>query len=287
MKRIAFWLVLLIALIVKPAEAQERLKPAKIYSLGDAFTAPTYGLKVSVPLGWSGFYPQDSEIFKMTNDSTQNIQCMYFASENSLESIEKKWTKGFSLAQGLSIEQEGLTIKKDDMILSKVGLTNRKDVQGVVLARCGGFGVCVTALVYGPAQLMSSYFMNLTPLLSAIEFVEPVSKEKLEAFDWQKELTGKYLLGYERDVASKKQSQFWLNIDGTFKSKLSRTGLFKDDAGQYKGTKRGSYLIYNADNGEPAKLVLIYNKLPEVILTLTRKDNQCFANDKPFYYSKM
>lgn len=287
MKRFCILVCLLGGIVFHPNMAQERLKSAKIYSLGDSFSVPTYGLTVAVPLGWSGFYPQDSEIFKMANDSAQSIECMYFANKSTLSKVTSGWQKGFALAQGLSLELEGEMIQQDDITLSRVSLTNRKDVKGTVLARCGEYGVCVTALVYGPARLLEDYFTNLVPLLTAIEFSEPISKEKLDAFDWQKELTGKYLLAYERDVASKKQSQIWLYFDGTFKSKLSRTGLFKDSAGDYKGTKKGSYLIYNQDQGKPAKLVLLYNNLPEIELTLTRKDNQSLANDQVFYYSEM
>lgn len=287
MKRICFFTALICSTMWNPLFSQERIKSAKVYTLGDSFSAPLYGLNVTIPESWSGFYPQDSEIFKMTNDSIQSIECMYFASQNSLGKIEAKWNKGFALAQGLTLKLEGEIDKTEGMIVSKVGLTNRADVKGVVLAKCGDFGVCVTALVYGPTKHMETYFTNLAPLLHAIQFVKPIPREELKYFDWQKELTGKYLIAYERDIASKKQSQVWLYLDGTFKSKISRTGLFKGSAGNYKGTKKGTYLIFNEENGQPAKLVLSFNKLPEVELPLVKKEKQFFINDQVFYYSEM
>lgn len=267
--------------------AQERLQSTKLYSSGNSFAAPLYGLNVVVPEGWSGFYPKGSEVFTMTNDSAQVVQCMYFANKTDLKSLKSNWKKGFPLASGLAIELEGKMELDYDIMIARIGVTGRADVKGTILARCGEFGVCITALVYGPSEIVKPYFTNLTPLLSEIEFVKPVSREVLDVFDWQKELTGKYLLGYERDVASKKQSQVWLYLDGTFKSKFSRTGMFKGSVGKYKGTKKGSYLIYNEDQGEPAKLVLLYKGLPEVELSLTRKDGKHYINDHVFYYSEM
>ncbi|MEP3387953.1 MAG: hypothetical protein ABJO02_07190 [Reichenbachiella sp.] len=287
MKQFYLFATLICFSLWNPLFSQERVRSAKVYTLGDSFSAPTYGLNVSIPESWSGFYPQDSEIFKMTNDSIQSIECMYFASENSLDKIEAGWNRGFALAQGLSMKLEGEMVRTEDMIVSRVGLTNRADVKGVVLAKCGDFGVCVSALVYGPTKQMKTYFTNLIPLLHSVEFVKPIPREELEYFDWQKELTGKYVMAYERDVASKKQSQIWLYLDGTFKSKISRTGLFKGSAGNYKGTKKGTYLIFNEDQGEPAKLVLSFSKLPEVELPLTKKDKQFYINDQVFYYSEM
>ncbi|WP_422361093.1 hypothetical protein [Reichenbachiella sp.] len=287
MKRIYFFTILICSIMWNPVISQERVKAAKVYTLGDSFSAPLYGLNVTIPENWSGFYPQDSEIFKMTNDSIQSVECMYFASQNSLDKIVAKWNKGFGLAQGLSMELEGEMVRREGLIISRVGLTNRNDVKGTVLAKCGDFGVCVTAMVYGPTKHLETYFTNLTPLLQAIEFVKPIPREELEYFDWQKELTGKYLLAYERDIASKKQGQIWLYLDGTFKSKVTRTGLFKGSAGDYKGTKKGTYLIFNEEDGKPAKLVLTFNKLPEVELPLLKKEKQFFINDQVFYYSEM
>lgn len=269
------------------ASGQERLQATKNYTSGEEFVAPLYGLQVTVPTSWTGFYPKGSEIFMMANDSAQAVECMYFANRSDLKSIQSNWKKGFPLASGLSVELTGKIVAQDDMIFSKVALTNRPDVTGVVLAKCGDYGVCVTAMVYGPAPLMEGYFANLAPILTGIEFEKPTPRAELDRFDWQKELTGKYLLAYQRDQASKKESQVWLYLDGTFKSKISRTGMFKGSAGKYKGTKKGSYLIYNEDQEDPAKLVLLYKGLPEVELPLTREGDQYFINGQAFYFSQM
>ena len=287
MKQYYLFSALILAIFNHALLAQERLQTTKVYTHGDSFSAPAYGLNVTIPESWSGFYPHGSEIFKMTNDSLQAVQCMYFANQTNLKKIISNWKKGFALAQGLRLELEDEMVKDEGIVVSRVGLTNRADVKGTVLAKCGSFGVCVTALVYGPAAPLEDYFSNLLPLLDAIEFVQPVPREELDQFDWQQELTGKYLLAYERNVASKKQSQVWLYLDGTFKSKISRTGLFKGAAGDYKGTKRGTYLIYNEDQDKPAKLVLLFNKLPEIELELVRKDEQVYINDQMVFYSEM
>ncbi|UXX80527.1 hypothetical protein N7E81_05365 [Reichenbachiella carrageenanivorans] len=275
-------------LVAGVARSQEKLQDTKNYTSGEQFLAPLYGLKVTVPTSWTGFYPKESEIFMMANDSAQAVECMYFANQSDLKTIQANWKKGFLLAQGLTVELEGKISTEDDgLTFSKIALTNRPDVKGVVLAKCGTFGVCVTAMVYGPAPLMESYFANLAPVLTGIDFVKPTPSAELDRFDWQKELTGKYILAYQRDQSSKKESQVWLYLDGTFKSKISRTGMFKGSAGKYKGTKKGTYLIYNEDQGEPAKLVLLYKGLPEVVLPLTKKDDQYFINGQVFYFSQM
>lgn len=265
--------------------AQDRLKSGRPYAPGESFSAPLYGLNVTVPEAWNGYYPQDSEIFMMASDTSTSINCMYFANQTDLKKIASNWKKGFPLASGLSIELEGKISDTDGMLSANVVLTNRTDIKGKVLARCGEFGMCVSALVYGQATTMEFYLTKLEGILSGIEFVRPVPRSELDTFDWQKELTGKYLFAYQREQSSKKESQVWLYLDGTFKSKISRTGMFKGSAGKYKGTKKGSYLLYNEDKDQPAKLVLLYKGLPEVTLVLESRDNQYYINDQVFYYS--
>lgn len=267
------------------AMAQDRLQAARTYESGESITAPLLGLIFKVPMNWQGYYPNDSEIFMMSNDTAVDIRCMYFVNQSNLKKLATNWKKGFPLASGLSIELDGGIVKENDIISANVKLTERNDVQGQVMAKCGEFGNCVTAMVYGQTSEFKKYISQLSPLISDIKFVKPIPRSRLDEFDWQKELTGKYLFAYEREQSSKKKSQIWLDLDGTFKSKISQTDMFKGTAGEYKGKKKGSYLIYNKKNEQPAKLVLLFSKLPDLILPLEKRDNQFFVNGQVFYFS--
>ncbi|WP_420580322.1 hypothetical protein [Reichenbachiella sp.] len=255
------------------------------YLAGESFLAPAAGMKVTIPQNWKGFYPHNSEIFTMANDTSVDITCMYFANQTTLKKLASNWKKGFPLAQGLSIELDGGTSKKGDILSAKIIVAGNDMVEGFLQARCGEYEYCITAMVFGQKTEMINYYGKLESVISEIEFVKPIPISELDVFDWQKELTGKYLFSYDRDKASKKEGQIWLNLDGTFKSKMKSTGMFKEQTGKYKGTKKGSYLIYNEKNGEPAKLVLLFSKLPEVTLPLEKRDNQFYINGQVFYFS--
>lgn len=265
--------------------AQERLEGGRPYLSGESFLAPIVGMKVTIPENWQGFYPHNSEIFSMANDTSVDVRCMYFANQTSLKKMASNWKKGFPLAQGLSIELDGGISKNEDIMTAKINVPGNDLVEGRLLARCGPYGYCLTAMVFGQKVEMKNYQGKLDPIITQIEFVKPIPRSEIDVFDWQKELTGKYLFAYDREKSSKKEGQIWLNLDGTFKSKMKSTGMFKEQTGKYKGTKKGSYLIYNEKNGAPAKLVLLFSKLPELSLPLEKKEDQFYINGQVFYFS--
>ena len=51
----------------------------------------------------------------------------------------------------------------------------------------------------------------------------------------------------------KKKVRFGFILMVISKSKISRTGMFKGQAGKYKGTKKGSYLLYNKIEDQPGQ----------------------------------
>ncbi|MEP2023560.1 MAG: hypothetical protein ABJH98_15715 [Reichenbachiella sp.] len=283
--RLKYYFTLFIYLNVSIVIAQDRLQGGKPYTAGESFLAPMVGMKVTLPENWKGYYPHNSEIFAMANDTSVDVRCMYFANQTNLKKLASNWKKGFPLAEGLSIKLGSRINNDGDIMSAKVLIESNTNIEGQLLARCGAFGYCITAMVYGQVSEMKNYQDKLNPIVSQIEFVKPIPRSELEVFDWQKELTGKYLFAYDRAQSSKKESQVWLNLDGTFKSKMKGTGIFKNEAGKYKGTKKGSYLIYNEKNGEPAKLVLLFTKLPEVTLQLEKKEDQFYINNQVFYFS--
>ena len=79
-------------------------------------------------------------------------------------------------------------------------------------------------------------------------------------FDWKKFLSGKILLamGYEQN--SKQIDEVDLCADGTFHSKITRTGIFKDQAKNYSGKNEGTWDVQS--NGERATITLTFKKLP-------------------------
>jgi hypothetical protein len=279
-------LVLTIAVLFQlQLSAQERLEATKIYKSGESFLAPLVGIKMTIPEHWIGYLPQDNEIFLMNCDSAMDANAMFFSGISTLKKIKSNWKKGFPLAPGLSIVTKGKIENIDGVLSAEIEVTNNASSRGFVMAKCGDFGYCISVMMYTPSQFYPPFIGKLNPLVDNITFVKPTPKSELEVFDWQKEMTGKYIFSSIGDMDSKKESKVWLYLDGTFKSKIKRTGLFKGTAGNYKGTKRGTYLIYNKKGKEPAKLVLFYKKMDEVTLPLEKKENQLYINNQVFYIS--
>jgi len=282
-----FLLLLLLSVAGFGSLAQDRVEVSKYYKSGESLLAPTYGIEMTIPANWIGYLPRDTEIFMMNSDSSVDARCLYFASQSDLDKIKSNWKKGFPLAPGLKIVTDGRVRTENGVLSAAIEGTNNASSKGFVFAKCGDYDYCVTVMMYTGARFIDHYRDKLDALIDNVTFVKPTPAAILDFFNWQKELTGKFIFSYERNVESKKKTEIWLYLDGTFKSKVKGTGLFKSTVGNYKGNKRGTYQVYNEKDGQSAKLVLFFDRLAEVTLPLDKDDLHLYINGQLFFTSQM
>ncbi|UXP33443.1 hypothetical protein N6H18_05690 [Reichenbachiella agarivorans] len=278
--------ILFLITIFFQTQAQEIIQPSKNYKGGEMIFAPSYGLKLEIPSHWNGYLSRGTEIFTVSNDTTLEATALYFVNETSLPSIQSNWEKGFELATELSIELLDTVTEKDGVLSAPIHTTGSNPYKGYLLAKCGEYNYCVTVLMYTPHKFYPPYEGKLKPLIDQLSFYKP--RPQTNDFDWKKALTNKMIFNSARgENGSKEENRIWLYYDGTFKSKTQRTGVFRGQAGKYHGTKKGSYIIQNAKNENPATLELQFKKQPSLTLTLTIKDNQYYLNSDVIYFSEI
>ncbi|MFY0626403.1 MAG: hypothetical protein JXR07_08920 [Reichenbachiella sp.] len=267
--------------------AQETIRPGKTYKEGSELAAPKSGINFKVPLGWSGYVLLDSDFLTIYLDSLHGVQAMYFARQATLKQIAKNWQKGAEIAPGVRLELSDKPSFANGVLYAPVHLTNSSQSRGFIFSKCGQFGNCASVLVSFPGKYFSKLNGNVGSLINNVSFVKPYYPDPNEFVNWKKLLTGSYLFNYEEMEGSKNDSKVWLYYNGTFKSKVKQSGVFKGKAGKYKGTQKGTYWISNDEEGNGAYLTLYFKKLPELKLKLERDDAHYYINERKFYFQKI
>ena len=92
--RLFLFLLMPLAAISQPAK---RLQPGKLYAAGEVIFAPHFGFKATVPTGYSGLLPRDTEVF-LLNAETYPAEIFVFGREHgTLPAIKQDWEKGIAL----------------------------------------------------------------------------------------------------------------------------------------------------------------------------------------------
>lgn len=281
LKVVAF---LIFAVLSSDVIAQQMLEPSKIYKAQEKVLVPEHGLVMSIPAHWNGYLARGTGIFRMDSDTT-DASVLYFVHQQSETQIRNNWSDGFELASGLEVKLSDSISTTPKGMFAKVQSTGSNKAKGYLLAKCGDFGYCITALMFTSANNFKPFEGSQFGFLDALTFRQPV--ERKEVFDWRKNLTGKMLFTYERHGSSSLEDKIWLDYDGSFKSKSKRTGVFKGSAGKYHGSKKGVYTIKNETNDSPAQLILDFDKLPPITFELTVRDHKYYMNQRIFFYSQL
>ncbi|MCV9388401.1 hypothetical protein [Reichenbachiella ulvae] len=276
--------ITLLSIVSLNSVAQKILEPSKIYGAGEWVIVPEHGLELKIPENWNGYLARGTGIFRLDCDTTE-ASVLYFVHQQSESQIKSNWAKGFELASGLEVKLSDSVVTTESGMHARVHSTGSVKSRGYLLAKCGNFGNCITALMFTPAAYFKSFVNRQMAFLDALAFREPI--ERKEVFDWRKNLTGKMIFTYERQGSSTLEDKIWLDYNCSFKSKSDRTGIFKGTAGKYKGKKKGIYTIKNETSEQPAQLILDFDKLPSITFTLEIRDHKYYINDRPFFYSEM
>lgn len=259
---------------------QANLRPSKQYVAGEALYAAGIGAKSVVPPGWSGVLPRDSEIFLLLPEDGANGE-IYVAGDDRLseEDLKESLRKGLPLGNGNTLKSEGKIFKRGASLATMLMLTEKtSDAKGYLEVRCGPYGKCLTAVLLGSPQGFERMQTALYHFMDSLTWVVPNREADYSDFNWHEFLAGKHLLNYDYVPHAKAENDIWLCPDGTFTTKLKRSGLLKDQAKQYKGTQKGTWQTTSA--GATGILTLTYEKRPPLEVKLEIKDDRIYLNGK-------
>src|SRR4051812_40045939 len=103
--KVNFTALLLIILFTTNSFAQskkQRLQPGKRYDAGQKIYAPKFGFESTIPTGWEGTLPRESEIFSLMPITPIGGQVFAFSSMGSdLKSMRETWMKGVNLSESI------------------------------------------------------------------------------------------------------------------------------------------------------------------------------------------
>ena len=260
--------------------AQQTIVPGQVYNQGDALYAPSLGFTSVIPQGWMGMLPQNASMFLLSNLKGLDGQIYLLGDTTDFERMKVGWLQGLELEEGRVLKSDGNIIDKNGRLSSIVELSGgqNKAYTGFIEARCGEFGRCVAAMLICEVKYLDEMKESVAEFLDTVTFLEPIMVAEYEGYDWKQSLANKQLVHYENVIGSKSVNEIWLCQDGTFLSKLKRTGVVKGDIGKYKGKHKGTWST--SSFGKEGKLLLKFDKLPPVEVDLLIEDDQIFLNGK-------
>jgi hypothetical protein len=273
--------MLLIFVVAGISRGQERLRPAHRYDEGDEIFAPAYGMKSRIPKGWMGVLPRDTEVFLLMPKAGDG-EIYVMGDSVDYDIMKQRWLQGLDLGNGNTLLSDGRVFERGDGIASKVILKNRTtDYKAYIEAKCSDYDRCVGGLLVAAPQNYEKLKKGLIEFMDNMTFAAP-SKESIYAFfNWQEYLSNKYLMNYTPAREGKSENEIRLCENGTFLMKLKRTGQLKNDAEAYKGKTTGTWETFSS--GPTGKLLLHFEQLPDLELSLLIENDQVFINSKRYF----
>ena len=285
MNRQVNWIIFLGLLLPPTLYAQlpsNRIRPAEVYQPGDTIRSPRLGVQSKLPEGWSGVLPRDTEVFLiMPQDNTIGEIYVMVNEKTDLKSQAARWEQGVALADGIVLKPEGGITQRSADVIAAVGSVaganvNNSQLKVYVEAKCSPYGFCIAFLSTADALNADKVKKAVQTIVDNTVFEAPSNESPFKNFDWKKFLSGKIILAMGYDQSSKRIDEVDLCPDGTFKSRITRTGIFKDQAKGYTGKKEGKWDVKS--NGDKATITLTFNKLPPVDVELVAKDEEIYIN---------
>lgn len=263
--------------------AQGKLRPGVLYEPGESFLAPRAGVSATIPDGWTGISPRDTELFLLQAQDKSNGRIYASAAEDTEASIIKRWEEPWVLAPGIQIEKTGQGMRRNGNPASYLTVKgSTQNMQGYAEAICGPHGICVVLVLLTPEKYLEEQRQTLIQLADDLSFSQPKIVDLYDDFNWASYLPGKYFVQYENRPGSKAVNELWLCPDGSFKMKLKRKGLVKDEVGDYKGRTKGRWRI-DEDMGQHTTLYLVFDRKPLVAIDARIEDDKIYFNDLRHY----
>jgi hypothetical protein len=259
-----------------------RIRPAEMYHAGDTVRSPRLGVQSKIPDGWAGVLPRDTEVFLlMPQDNTIGEIYVMVNEKLDLAAQTKRWKTGVELSNGLVLKPEGDIIARGSDVIAAVGTVaganaNNSQLKVYAEAKCSPYGFCISFLSTADALNFEKVKKTVQTIVDNTIFQAPSNESPYKNFDWKKFLSGKIIMAMGYDQNSKKIDEVDLCADGTFESRITRTGIFKGQAKDYTGKKQGTWDVKS--NGEKATISLTFKKLPPVDVELVAKDEEIYIN---------
>lgn len=262
-----------------------RVRPGTMYHEGDTVRSPRLGLEATIPPGWEGVMPHESEIFLLISN-TLNGEIYAVANEGIDQAGQiKRWKDGMVLSEGLLLVPDGEITKRGDVICAKGKVTGNKpnNSSGKIYleAKCSPFGYCVSYMLTADPTSYEKVKTALQSLVDNSRFSKPYTGSPYVNFNWKKFLGGKVLLNIDYENTSKREDQVNFCSDGTFQSDITRKGVFKEQSKDYKGKKKGTWEVKS--QAENATLTFSFEKLPPVTVNLEIRNEQMFVNGRRYF----
>jgi hypothetical protein len=269
------------------SQAQNRVKSGIIYQPGDTILAPLFGIEAQVPVNWYGLLPQDSEVFLLTSNQDDDSRVYVRASENSYDKLQQAWKEGLVLTENLKVVVNGPINYRGEIMYADVDIVVNgklpRNYKAYVEAKCGDYGKCVSFFLLAGEKIFEGLKKETMELADKTKLIEPGMAKIYENFDWQKLLTGKYLMSYDQEnyKNNRNTNEIWLHEDGTFKSDVERKGLIDEERGEYWGKNKGTWKVEG--KGQEAKLILSFHKHDPLQLDLLIEEDKIYLNEQRYF----
>ena len=282
MRKNLLWLILVVCLVSHQSYGQNESRPTLRYESGEVVTGIS-GVSARIPENWSGVLPRGIELFLLVPNDGSNGE-IYISVQKSipLEQRKANWLAGLDLGNGNVLRSDGnIFTRQGGGLATDLELAEKtSDRQGYIELNCGT-EYCLTATLLSAPQDFDRLKKVLFSFLETVEWGEPGEYAPYADFNWQEFLAGKHILNKDYIQKGKSQNDIWLCPDGTFTSKLKRSGMAKGEAKQYKGSNKGTWETSSV--GPTGVLTLKFKKLPDLEIRLEIKDEQIYLNDKRHY----
>lgn len=284
-----WWIGIMVSMTFMPALAQKkkgRIEPGRIYVAGESLYAPRFGFSATVPTGWEGLLPRESEVFLLTTATSTYGEIFVFGREQGdLNTLQTTWTNGVDLSETIKLKAKNPT-QLDGMLISEVvavGEFINKGFLGFAVAKCNPAGPCVVTLMVAPPQYYESVKNTVLEFMKASKFEPPNSYSPYVDFDWQEFLSNKVLMAYESVRGGKEENKIHLCADGTFQASIKKTGMFKNENADYRGNNSGTWTV--SGKGEQTTITFTFtkNKLVPFEAPLLIKDEKIYSQDQRYF----
>jgi hypothetical protein len=268
------------------AQKKKRLQPGKMYNAGDTLYAPRFGYIATVPQGFQGTLPRESEVFLLTTTTSTYGEIYVFGrAEGDLPVMAEAWKKGIDLSETIRIKAVN-PILKDETLSSEViavGEYINKGTKGFVISRCSPNGPCITVFMVAPVQFYESVKNTATQFMTNSKFEPPSNVSPYADFDWKEFLSDKVLATYTSIKGGTRESLIHLCADGTFQSDIQKSGILKNHNPEYRGKLSGKWIVIGTGDEGRIQFTFDKKKLAVFEAQLKLKDEKVYSDGERYF----
>ena len=285
---LAFFLgILLFSQLTFAQNLKNRIQPGRLYNAGDSIYTPRYGFSGTIPEGWVGVLPRETEVFLLNSTTGTFGEIFVFGREKvDLNQLAETWKAGINVSETVTLKATDPKIE-GDLLFAHAEATGNflppKNYRAFAATRCGE--ACITVLVISLEENAEMADASALEFLKSASLSTPREVDPYEDFDWKGFLSGKLLISYEGFVGGKQQTKINLCENGSFRAAISKKGLMKDSNPDYKGTMKGTWTV-EGKNSE-AILTFTFEKsgLAPVVVNLNFMEEDLYANGERHFAS--